>query len=54
VHALAIRYELSQALIRAWIERYQAWAFDEDATAAEMVQEYETRSLRLALVPALP
>jgi starvation-inducible DNA-binding protein len=54
VHALAIRYHLSQGLIRAWVERYKAWAFDEDATAAEMVKEYVTRSLRLALVPAFP
>jgi hypothetical protein len=30
-------------LIRVWVERYQAGAFDEDAAAADLLQQYEAR-----------
>ena len=30
-------------LIRVWVEKYEAGALDEDARAADMVQEYEAR-----------
>jgi transposase len=30
-------------LIRVWVERYQSGAFDEDAAAADLVQQYEAR-----------
>ena len=37
------RHDLSRSLIRIWIDKYEAGAFDEDAEAASMIQEYEAR-----------
>jgi transposase len=33
----------SRNLIRVWVEKYEAGVFDEDARAADMIQEYEAR-----------
>jgi len=43
LHGLAKRHDLSRNLIRVWVERYEAGAFDDDAQAADMIQEYEAR-----------
>src|SRR5258708_5054042 len=43
LHGLAKRHDLSRNLIRLWVQRYEAGAFDEDAMAADMIQEYEAR-----------
>jgi len=43
LHGLAKRHDISRNLIRLWVQKYEAGAFDEDATAADMIQEYETR-----------
>lgn len=43
LHSLARRHDLSRNLIRLWVQRYEAGTFDEDATAADLVQEYEAR-----------
>jgi transposase len=43
LHGLAKRHELSRTLIRIWVQKYEAGVFDEDATAADMVQDYEAR-----------
>ena len=43
LHGLAKRHDLSRNLIRVWVERYEAGVFDEDARAADMIQEYEAR-----------
>ena len=43
LHGLAKRHDLSRNLIRIWVEKYQAGVFDEDATAADLVQQYEAR-----------
>jgi transposase-like protein len=43
LHSLAKRHDLSRNLIRRWVQKYEAGAFDEDATAADMIQEYEAR-----------
>ena len=43
LHGLAKRHDLSRNLVRIWIQRYEAGAFDEDATAADLIQEYEAR-----------
>ncbi len=43
LHGLARRHDLSRTLIRIWVDKYEAGAFDEDAEAANMVQEYEAR-----------
>jgi transposase len=43
LHGLAKRHDLSRNLIRLWVQKYEAGPFDEDATAANMIQEYEAR-----------
>ena len=43
LHGLARRHDISRNLIRVWVEKYEAGAFDEDARAADMLQEYEAR-----------
>jgi len=43
LHGLANRHDLSRNLIRIWVEKYEAGAFDEDAAAADLVQAYEAR-----------
>ena len=43
LHGLEKRHDISRNLIRVWVERYQAGAFDEDAAAADLLQQYEAR-----------
>ncbi|KAA8610030.1 transposase [Salipiger aestuarii] len=43
LHALGRRHDLSRNLIRIWIEKAEAGALDDDAAAAELMAEYETR-----------
>ena len=43
LHGLARRHDLSRTLIRIWLGKYEAGAFDEDAEAANLIQEYEAR-----------
>lgn len=43
LHALGKRHDLSRNLIRIWLQKHESGAFDEDAIAADMVQEYEAR-----------
>ena len=43
LHGLARRHDLSRTLIRIWVDKYEAGAFDEDAEAADTIQEYEAR-----------
>ena len=43
LHGLAKRHDISRQLIRIWLEKYEAGAFDEDAQAVELIQQYEAR-----------
>lgn len=43
LHALGKRHDLSRNLIRIWLQKHQAGALDEEAVAADMIQEYEAR-----------
>ena len=43
LHGLARRHDLSRTLVRVWVDKYEAGAFDEDAEAADTIQEYEAR-----------
>src|ERR1700678_4086953 len=43
LHGLEKRHDLSRNLIRVWVERYEAGAFEEDAAAADLLQQYEAR-----------
>lgn len=43
LHGLAKRHDVSRNLIRIWVQKYEQGAFDEDAQAADLIQEYEAR-----------
>jgi transposase len=43
LHGLAKRHDVSRTLIRIWVSKYEAGAFDDDAQAAELLQEQEAR-----------
>ncbi|MDI7865096.1 transposase [Rhizobiaceae bacterium n13] len=43
LHGLAQRHDVSRNLIRIWVRKYEEGAFDDDAQAADLVQEYEAR-----------
>jgi transposase len=43
LHGLAKRHDLSRNLIRVWVRKYEEGAFDDDARAADLLQEYEAR-----------
>ena len=41
LHGLAKRHDISRNLIRLRVQRYQAGVFDEDAAAADLIEQYE-------------
>ena len=41
--SLGRRYDLSRNLIRIWIQKFEAGAFDVEATTADTIQTYEAR-----------
>ena len=43
LHGLAKRHDVQRQLIRVWVRKYEEGAFDEDAQAADLIQEYEAR-----------
>ena len=43
LHGLSKRHDISRNLIRVWVEKYEAGAFDDDAQAADLIQAYEAR-----------
>ena len=43
LHALAKRHDVSRNLIRVWVRKLETGAFDEDARAADLLQEYEAK-----------
>jgi len=43
LHGLAKHHDVSRNLIRIWVRKYEQGAFDDDAQAADMIQEYEAR-----------
>lgn len=43
LHGLAQRHDVSRNLIRIWVRKYEEGAFDDDAQAADFIQEYEAR-----------
>ena len=48
LHGLARHHDLSRTLIRIWIDRYDADAFDEDTEADSTIQEYEALLVAIA------
>lgn len=43
LHGLAKRHDISRNLIRVWVARFEAGAFDDDARAADLIQEHEAK-----------
>jgi transposase-like protein len=43
LHGLAKRHDLCRNLIRVWVAKYEAGAFNDDAGAADLIQAYEAR-----------
>ena len=43
LHALAKRHDLSRNLIRIWVGKLEAGAFDDDARAADLLEGYEAK-----------
>jgi transposase-like protein len=43
LHGLSKRHDVSRTLIRIWVSKYEAGAFDDDAKAAELLQQQEAR-----------
>jgi transposase-like protein len=43
LHGLGKRHDLSRNLIRIWVAKYEGGAFDDDAEAADLLQEYEAK-----------
>jgi transposase len=43
LYGLAKRHDLCRNLIRVWVAKYEAGAFDDDAGAADLIQTYEAR-----------
>ncbi|WGF90853.1 transposase [Marinivivus vitaminiproducens] len=41
LHSLARRHDLSRNLIRIWIQKFEAGAFDDEAAAADTIEAYE-------------
>jgi transposase-like protein len=52
LHGLAKRHDLCRNLIRVWVAKYEAGAFDDDAGAADLIQAYEARIAALERRPA--
>ncbi len=43
LHGLSGRHDVSRNLIRIWVRKFEAGAFDDDARAADLLQEYEAK-----------
>src|SRR6202007_1016136 len=43
LYALSKRHDISRQLIRVWVQKYEVGALDEDAQAADLLQEYEAK-----------
>lgn len=43
LHGLSKRHDLSRNLVRLWVQKYETGALDDDAAAADALQEYEAR-----------
>jgi transposase len=43
LHALGKKHDICRQLIRVWIEKHEAGAYDDDAEAVDLVQERDAR-----------
>ncbi|WP_352456132.1 transposase [Mesorhizobium sp. M0040] len=45
LHGLAKHHDVSRNLIRIWVRKYEQGAFDDDAEAADLIQEARIAAL---------
>src|SRR3954454_6804371 len=43
LHGLARRHDLSRNLVRIWVQKFEAGAFDDETIAADAIEAYEAR-----------
>jgi transposase-like protein len=43
LHVLSNRHDVSRNLIRIWVRKFEAGAFDDDAQAADLLQRYDAK-----------
>ena len=43
LHSLAKQHDVCRNLIRVWVQKYEAGAFDDDVEAASTLHEYEAK-----------
>ena len=43
LHGLSKRHDICRNLIRVWVQKYEAGAFNEDVETADLLQQYEAR-----------
>jgi transposase len=43
LHGLSKRHDICRNLIRVWVQKYEAGAFDADSQTADLLQLYEAR-----------
>ena len=43
LHALSSRHDVSRNLIRIWVRKFEAGAFDDDAQAADLLHRYDAK-----------
>jgi transposase-like protein len=43
LHGLSKRHDICRNLVRVWVQKYEAGAFDEDVQTADLLQQYEAR-----------
>ena len=43
LHGLAKRHDLSRNLVRIWVQKFEAGAFDDEAVAADAIEAYEAK-----------
>ena len=49
LHTLARRHDISRNLVRLWVRKFEAGAFDDDAEAADLLQDYEAKIARFEI-----
>jgi hypothetical protein len=54
LRALPKRHDVSRYLIRIWVAKFEAGAFDDDAQAADLIQEYEAKIAALERMVGAP
>jgi transposase len=42
-NGLSKHYDICRNLVRVWVQKYEAGDFDEDAAAADLLQQYDAR-----------